>query len=59
MESDIPQSIVQPQLPANTPGLFSDEEIIISEMLSCDTDNMTPMEALKMLSKWKSSLMGK
>ena len=59
MESDIPDiSLSQPQI-ANTPGLFSDEEIIISEILSCDTDNMTPMEALKMLSKWKKELLGK
>ena len=59
MESDIPDiSMSQPQI-TNTPGLFSDEEIIISEILSCDTDNMTPMEALKMLSKWKNELLGK
>ncbi len=58
MESDIPDAVKnQSQQPAS-PGLFSDEEIIISEILSCDTDNMTPMDALKMLAKWKSSLLG-
>ncbi len=41
-----------------TPGLFSDEEIIISEILSCDTDNMTPMDALKLVAKWKKDLSG-
>ena len=40
------------------PGLFSDEEIIISEILSCDTDNMTPMDALKIIAKWKKDLSG-
>ncbi|MDD5930705.1 MAG: DNA mismatch repair protein MutS [Spirochaetales bacterium] len=39
-------------------GLFSDEEIIISEILSCDLDNMTPMAALQNLSRWKKELSG-
>lgn len=42
----------------NTPGLFSDEEIIISEILSCDVDNMTPIEALQIVSRWKKELSG-
>ena len=54
MESDIPSPAAAPL----TPGLFSDEEIIISEILSCDTDNMTPMDALKYLAKWKKDLSG-
>ena len=41
-----------------TPGLFSDEEIIISEILSCDLDNMTPMAALQTISRWKKELSG-
>ena len=57
MESDIPDAAVMPVQNANAPGLFSDEEIILSEILSCDTDNMTPMDALKMISKWKNSLL--
>ena len=44
--------------PSVKPGLFSDEEIIISEILSCDTDNMTPMDALKLVAKWKKELSG-
>ena len=54
IEADIPSPVAAP----STPGLFSDEEIIISEILSCDTDNMTPMDALKMLAKWKKDLSG-
>ncbi|WP_027727757.1 DNA mismatch repair protein MutS [Treponema sp. C6A8] len=47
---------VQPA--ALTPGLFSDEEIIISEILSVDLDNMTPMNALQTISRWKKELSG-
>lgn len=54
LEVNIPSPVSLP----STPGLFSDEEIIISEILSCDTDNMTPMDALKMLAKWKKDLSG-
>lgn len=41
-----------------TPGLFSDEEIIISEILSTDVDNITPMDALRIVSRWKKELSG-
>lgn len=41
-----------------SPGLFSDEEIIISEILSCDLDNMTPMLALQTISRWRKALSG-
>lgn len=41
-----------------SPGLFSDEEIIISEILSADLDNMTPMEALQNVCRWKKELSG-
>lgn len=41
------------------PGLFSDEEIILDEILSADPDNLTPMEALKLVSRWKKTLSGK
>ncbi len=43
----------------NTPGLFSDEEIILDEILSCDTDNMTPLAALQIISRWKKTLGGR
>lgn len=41
-----------------SPGLFSDEEIIISEILSADLNNMTPMNALQTISRWKKTLSG-
>lgn len=42
-----------------TPGLFSDEEIILDEILSADTDNMTPLAALQLVARWKKSLSGR
>ena len=41
-----------------SPGLFSDEEIIISEILSTDTDNLTPLNALQAIARWKKALSG-
>lgn len=40
------------------PGLFSDEEIIISEILTVDLNNITPMDALKTIARWKNELSG-
>lgn len=37
-------------------GLFSKEELAASAISSCDIDNMTPLQALKMLSDLKDSL---
>ncbi len=57
---DIPakkESQSVPQMPS-TPGLFSDEEIIISEILSTDTDNLTPLNALQAIARWKKALSG-
>ncbi|MCR5401719.1 MAG: DNA mismatch repair protein MutS [Treponema sp.] len=55
--SDIPE--YKEEKPVfNTPGLFSDEEIILDEILSADIDNMTPMEALKTIGRWKKELSG-
>ena len=42
-----------------TPVLFSDEEIVLDEILSADTDNMTPLAALQAVARWKKSLLGK
>ena len=38
-------------------NLFSDEELIINEMLSVNTDATTPIEALQMISRWKNTLL--
>jgi len=55
---DIPEPKKSAPVQYNTPGLFSDEEIIISEILSADLDNMTPMNALQAISRWKKNLSG-
>jgi DNA mismatch repair protein MutS len=41
------------------PGLFSDEELILDEILSCNPDAMTPIEALTLIARWKKSLSGR
>ena len=59
---DIPEAKMTSQeaipVPVN-PGLFSDEEIIISEILSTDTDNLTPLNALQTIARWKKALSGR
>lgn len=56
---DIPKAQIPSSQPAPVnPGLFSDEEIIISEILSTDTDNLTPMNALQAIARWKKALSG-
>ena len=37
---------------------FSDEEIIISEILSVDLNNITPLDSLKLMARWKKELSG-
>lgn len=41
------------------PGLFSDEELVLDEILSCDPDDMTPRQALDLIDRWKKSLSGR
>ena len=43
----------------SAPGLFSDEEMVLDEILSADPDNMTPLAALQMVSRWKKTLSGR
>ncbi|MBQ9630734.1 MAG: DNA mismatch repair protein MutS, partial [Treponema sp.] len=42
-----------------SPGLFSDEEIVLDEILSADPDSITPIQALQLVARWKKSLQGK
>lgn len=39
------------------PGLFSDEELVLDEILSSSVDMITPLEALQKLARWKKILM--
>jgi DNA mismatch repair protein MutS len=50
---------VPPQNEPGMPGLFSDEEIVLDEILSSDPDNMTPLSALQSISRWKKALAGR
>jgi DNA mismatch repair protein MutS len=38
------------------PGLFSEEELVIDEILSSNPDAMTPLEALTAIAAWKKKL---
>lgn len=38
------------------PQLFSEEELVLEEILSCDTDSITPLEALRRIDQWKKKL---
>ena len=50
---------------ANTPqqsmtgALFSDEEMILDEILSLEPDDMTPLAALQTIARWKKALSGR
>jgi DNA mismatch repair protein MutS len=43
----------------SAPGLFSLEELVLDEILSLDPDNITPLEALKRITRWKGELQGR
>ncbi|MBR5096169.1 MAG: DNA mismatch repair protein MutS [Treponema sp.] len=63
LSQDVPavqeEAVKNAQGPANAPGLFSDEEIVLDEILSADVDNLTPMTALQLVSRWKKALSGR
>lgn len=42
--------------PPSPPGLFSEEELVLEEILSLDTDAITPLEALQRIARWKQRL---
>lgn len=43
----------------SSPGLFSDEELVLDEILSSNPDNMSPIEALISIARWKKNLSGR
>ncbi|MBR4011368.1 MAG: hypothetical protein IKI98_00940, partial [Spirochaetaceae bacterium] len=48
----------KPEKPKLTmPSLFSEEELVLEEILSVNPDDMTPFQALQAIAKWKSRLM--
>ncbi len=48
----------KPEAP-RVPGLFSDEELILDEILSTEVDDITPRQALELVARWKKSLSGR
>jgi len=51
-----PQNAQRPAPNVSSAGLFSEEELVIDDLLSCDPDSMTPLEALSKLTSWKKRL---
>jgi len=43
-------------LPSTPPQLFSEETLVLDEILSVETDCMTPIEALQSIERWKKRL---
>jgi DNA mismatch repair protein MutS len=39
-----------------TPGLFSEDELILDELASLNPDTLTPLQALEKIHRWKESL---
>ena len=45
-----------PKLSLTMPGLFSEEELVLEEILSIDTDEITAKQALQLIDRWKMEL---
>lgn len=59
-EHNIPtDTAASPTAPVREAGLFSDEELILDEILSLEPDEMTPLQALQAVARWKKSLSGR
>ena len=54
----VPADFTVPEKKTAAPekNLFSDEELIINEILSTNTDETTPIQALQMINRWKRTL---
>ena len=63
LDDAMPTATVSAEQPSHpspvAPGLFSDEEMVLDEILSADPDNMTPLDALQLVSRWKKTLSGR
>ena len=55
LSQPLPPPIKKKNVPEN--GLFSEEELVINELLSINSDNMTPLQALQAITRWKETLM--
>ena len=53
-QAELPSVQAAPPAPA---GLFSDEELVMDEILSVDPDNLTPLKALELVARWKHTLL--
>ncbi len=52
----LPVNAKEPHPKNTAPGLFSEEELVVDEILSCDPESITPLQALTLISTWKKRL---
>lgn len=55
----INNALVSQSAAFSSPGLFSDEEMVLDEILSCNPDEITPLAALQTICRWKKILSGR
>ncbi|MBQ0166150.1 MAG: DNA mismatch repair protein MutS [Treponema sp.] len=58
-EHNVPTETQTPAQKPREAGLFSDEELILDEILSLEPDDMTPLQALQAVARWKKALSGR
>lgn len=58
-EHNIPTEVEPAKNTVHEAGLFSDEELILDEILSLEPDEMTPLQALQAVARWKKALSGR
>lgn len=48
---------IAPLVPENRhPQLFTEEELVLEEIISCDINSLSPLQALQHIDRWKKSL---
>lgn len=58
-EHNVPTDLAPAKNETHEAGLFSDEELILDEILSLEPDDMTPLQALQAVARWKKALSGR
>lgn len=51
-----PATVILTEKRSEPPQLFSEEELVLEEILSVEPDSITPLDALKLIARWKSKL---
>lgn len=59
IEIETKQQEDKPKSTPKTTGLFCEEELILDDILSTNVDEITPLEALQRIARWKKNLSGR